>query len=1018
MPPAKKDDLNEYWHKASAKMKSRWQKFFVDHGLTIDKEQIADDEGWIEASGCVFNQSKISVNIVNGRWRDNLTELKGNIFQFINQTYRYPEDDNYPALALICKAAGIDIPKRPELPDPDIATPVSEETLLIIRSRRVPSVTKKLADFIGISEETQDLYKIGWFPAFMTPSKGGEYSIPIPNEDGIVKAIRMIDENLRSQWLKKIPRANKLETNQMIFGLDELKVQNWKNLIVTNSEFDRIILCQEIKSPEWGSIAIIDGYNQAWNPIFNGRNVVLVFSSDHRSIASAQNVVGPILKQDVMNGNIPSLKVLKLSGSGRAEDCKVYQWFKGGGSWQSMLSLISFAPEFELPGRASKNSDVKSLVSFSEIDDPENNGLMVRVPITISGEYSHVYDSIGTFKVSRCKLIESGECVKCKDEVIGLDLTSPKHLAAYEANERQILKLCIEHCCDVPGNKPTIGELKRATYRKVIASQHYSTLVDRDVDTDGTQIDGKKERLMSKHVIVNVPSGKPEPIEPRSYMATGAIHTNPLDSTRSMVIQRLEPIPEPYETFDFKLHSKSLASMQEIGWNGIVEDLIQFRTRMYGFDELLIINLLTLCSPLRFHFNAEHNLRGWIIALVVGDTGVGKSKTFEALMKMTGIGSIFNTKTGSRTGLTYATVRTGANGTGWGVQAGLLPICTRRILLIEEVQRLDDKSKISMSDAIYEGFMRVNTVARASYETMTRVIMNANCRDNKPLDDYPLGCLSVKDLFDSSYIRRIDLAAFIRKHEDIETYHSMNKIEGESKVTPEMMRHLIYFAWSLPPDRIEFDRDVTEYIMEKSMRMIERFGKSDDLGLVYASDFRFTLARLSLAWAVLCLSSTDEFKTIKVKCEHVNMTIELLTKLYAHPDCGLDKYSDQWARAHSTEDYAIIRTEFKRRIMLLHHSEKIGADSAFARTISILRSGVSMRRVELARSLGYEPGTISDICDYLLDHNLIRIEQERVKVTAKFNRVLDKMEKDDALIFVHIKRAGINSENEKGEKKK
>ena len=292
---------------------------------------------------------------------------------------------------------------------------------------------------------------------------------------------------------------------------------------------------------------------------------------------------------------------------------------------------------------------------------------------------------------------------------------------------------------------------------------------------------------------------------------------------------------------------------------------------------------------------------------------------------------------------------------------------------MEEAQKLDEETLTSMSEAMYDGYLKVNNAARANYESKTRLIMNCNCKLEKPMDNYALGCMALKDLFDHTFIRRLDMAAFIRKFADGSAYHRVaNEKVEESVVSPEMLRHLIYFAWSLTPDRIEFFCDVTEYIMEKSMEMIEIYGKPDDISLVFPSDFRLKIARISVAWAVLSLSSRDKFKTILVLKRHVVMP----------------------------------------------EGAAVGEHSRFARFIGLLRNGVAQRRYELSRTLGYDFKWVEEAVNYLLDHNLVQIQADRVTITSKFNRVMAKMEKEDRAVFVQIRAASMNVEIEKTIKEK
>lgn len=988
--------------------------FFTSLGLVVAGEPDAD--GWIEASGCMWSGGKIHVNLNSGKWKEQFTGQSGNIYQLVIRTQNLEESDKIGALKVLCQFTQTKFPEEPVVPDVDGSTPVSTETLSRIARAFVSTLPIRLKQRTGINEDTVKKYRLGWIKKEHTKEKSGHYFIPIPNGNGEIRSARSINEDMQARWMTRIPGDNKLEVGQKLYGLDELLIQNWKTVIICNGEFDRLILMQERQSDDVGVLCAIDGWSPGWNHYLAGRNVVICYAYDSRSQSVVQSMVAPTIEKARSEHGLASLKVVKLPGAGTPEDCRVYQWMKSGRTWGNLQSLIEKTREYALPGVGDANADAAILTSFAQIDDPVYADRRVRVPLAITGETSVVFDAPLQFEVSYCSWIEREKCSLCVDRKFVIPVGSEAHIEACGSTKAQVDKICQNICCQF-GQRPKIKQIEKGTFRELIASQYHSRLIERPPDEvtgeDQNRIDGRKEVKVERRVIIKIPSGRSEPIEPRGYIATGTIRTHPKNSTRTMSIESLEPIPEPHETFDYKMHIDDLRFLQGLGWKEIIKDLIESRTRIFGCDEIILLTMLTYCSPLHIHFNGEFNVRGWVTCALIGDTGIGKSVTFEKLSEMIGVGDIFSCLTGRRTGLTYSVVK---NDSFWKCQAGLHPQNTRKILCIEEAQVMEKAEIASMGIAMDKGELNVHTVARGSYESKTRVIFNCNPPRGKTMANYRFGCLAIADLFIPAFVRRLDVAAFIRRQDNDDLYNKRTDESIEPKISPDVLRTLIYYAWSLTPERIVFSEETTMAILEQAKIVSKKYGHPDEVPLVYPPDVRKTIARLAAAWAVLDVStnpSGPSMSQVVVKTEHVTNVIALMENLYASQNCALDKYSETCMRQRTLEDYPAIEQEFKRRVEGVGMQSAITGNSYFARLISVLMKGITYQIQGLKSLIGCSDGWIEEACRFLESYHLAQSKKGFVNSTPKLTRFMKRFEDENPIHSGYINVAAHEMEKPK-----
>jgi hypothetical protein len=545
----------------------------------------------------------------------------------------------------------------------------------------------------NLSIETVSKYQVGWMR--------GQYAIPIPDPDGRVLAVRLAKPYEKFKWLHTLAGAGRLESVPRMFGLDELLRHKWHHILIVESEWTRLLLQQELP-PDWGAVMPIDEFQASWAAHMADRFVVMLPETPLGG-QWMRRAVGPMIE----NAAPCTLKLL---------DTMEWKPWLLNSSISEFLAKVSEAPNYAQP---TEDADVEPLVlqKLQQIEDPANTDQRVRVPLAIDCELTTAFATPSKFRIAYCPKIKTGECAICIDKDMTIPPGDAAHIDACGANDQKIRMLLSRRACKYGARcQPEVVE--KATYRECLVKQHHNRMIVRDDGRPGmVQIDGQYEKETQHRAYIKIPDTSCESFKPRGYMATGWIRTHPSNSMQTLVIEHIDPIPEPYEDFALdSVRQEQLSRMQGLGWEGIAKDLIEHRTRIYDRPDLMLVTLLTYLSPLHLHFNGD-TIRGWITAAVVGDTAVGKSRTFEVLSSMIGFGDIFSCQTGKRTGLSHAIVK--GDGTQWRVQPGLHPVNTRKILCVEEAQALQHEDVRSLAESMERGVLSVGKVALANYETKT-----------------------------------------------------------------------------------------------------------------------------------------------------------------------------------------------------------------------------------------------------------------------------------------------------------
>jgi len=955
-------------------------------------KQKATTGGWVSAC-CPFHEDRnpsFQFHSETGRWNCFTGCGEGDIFEFLT---RRTGQDFKTILRDLGERAGVEPPATSKPPPPDLEKRVRVwADNLWLRHDRV----RWLCDHRRLTDETIRKYDIGW------DDGRKRYTIPIRDENRQVVNVRLYSANAKSKIINYTEGGKKYGSPPRLFGLDELVTSDGSQIIICEGEWDRLLLRQH------GFLAVTGTHGATtfrpeWIEYFAGRDVVILYDCDEPGKAAACTVVIPAMA----TSKAKSVRNVVLPLSGGAEDNDVTDFFvRANGTADNLQRFIDDTVPHSYEEQESP-VEIIDLESFTEIDREDLVDRMVRCEMTIIGETSGTFSVPESYRITHCEQMSKGNCYECGSIRERIEIPPQSHIfiGSCMSSDAQVRSMLQGHACP-RGKKPGIEILSRTTVNEVYCHQKTSRATF-EQDEAGNVIHlvgGKRQEMIEKRVYIN----SSDHFRPGSYSATGWVKSHPKTQEVSLLVDSIVHLEEDFECFSTRDNIENLKAFRALSLEEILADLTDNVTKIYDRHDILLAALLTYCSPRWLPFNGDH-IRGWVIATIIGDSGTGKTQTFQRIADFTNIGDCFSALTGSRTGLAYS-LSEQAN-RGWQVKVGRYPANTRKILAVDEAQRLQDGELRTLSKAMEEGFMQIDRVRSQGYESQTRLIMAANPKNDRIMDSFSYGCEALSSIFPPTIIRRIDVAVFANSG-DLDGSVNINHRRSPDrprKITAEMLRSVIYWAWNLNPSQIAFSVEAEERCFKSAEYLAGRYGDATDLPLAPASDTRNKLARIAAAFAVIRLSADDDFAGLHVEEEHVRMATDYLDGLYSEENCGLDEHSRiMRGRNHLEEsEYKRIAKSFLDKKEMGKHAS--GNENAFPRLIQILRNKKAIRGDELSDLADCSYETVKRQVKLLKIHDLIDSTRKGYEKTPKFVKFLRRFEKEHTEFFEDTKQgSGFN----------
>lgn len=895
------------------------------------------------------------------------------------------------------------IPSNRKAADKDESTPpIPKKTVKDYQAALTPEHYKYLLYERGFTDPTIIRYQLGWNSKWKYKTTEGEWksgrlTFPIINKAGEIRNIR--------GYSSDAPKENKMVNTKgygsppRLFNHFEIVQRKPTHLIYTEGEFKAMKTNQELDAAgftSWLTTSNTAGCNTfepEWLEEFEGKHVYIIFDVDPPGKQWSSAIATKFLVPLLSSGKLKELKIITLPLDGSKEYKDLTDYFvKTQATIHDLMALIESTKPITI--ESTQKTFGEATVEAGEIDslitcmmDRQYIDQHITVPITVSGESTKLYHATKSFRVEHCPEMASDNCCSA-DQSIGLvPVGDTLFIESCMATKKQLACALQNIAC--PRGKPCMVE----EIEKVVMQEYFAHQVIRRLTAE----EGEDGKLVNTQQLLTVPIYVIQPdrhdeIGPGDYKITGYVRSHPQTRQATILVEHLESMAEDWSKFEINeitiQNLKAIQSFKNV--KELLDELTTGVTQIYESDEILLTVLLTYLSPLRIAFNGQA-MAGWVNSCIIGDTGTGKSRTYQRISDWIGAGDLFSALSGSRTGLLYAMKQKGVE---WYVQIGRYVMANGKIIAIDETQEMEPDELKKMAIAMKEGWLEVSQVASGGYRTQTRAIFMMNPKEGKKISDFSYGCQALGECFDPMFIRRLDLAIFTMGSEDHSFYNKQfDPIKAASiRLKPEDLRALVYWAWTRTIHDVSFPEDSTKECLDKAVELSKLFGHADDIPLVCPQDFRENLARLSTSFAILSGSFSDDYEKVIVLPKHVQKMAKFIEACYSSASCNLKQYSRNSEKKKSLQDYENITENFSKIIerARLSQDQRHSEGQHFLQLILLLQQQSYIRKRDLCDQLGVTINWVQKHIAILQMHSLVEITKGGYNTTRKFNQFLRK----------------------------
>lgn len=371
----------------------------------------------------------------------------------------------------------------------------------------------------------------------------------------------------------------------------------------------------------------------------------------------------------------------------------------------------------------------------------------------------------------------------------------------------------------------------------------------------------------------------------------GAVYPHPSTQQATALVDGYEELEDTLSTFD--LTDKQVEQMKavfnplttlEAKVDEIYADLANNVTWIYERQDLHIALDLAWHSPLMFDYGGR-SVNGWLNVLVVGDSAQGKSETARRLLEHYGAGDKLDCKNATIAGVMGGLEQMG---TRWFVRWGVIPRRDRTLVILEELKGMPKEVLQKLTEMRSSGVAEIPKIERRKTAARTRIVALSNPRSSRSMDGFPFGIQAVLELVGTlEDVRRFDLCIALARG-DVSEDVLNKRPETPHKLTSDLCKQLVLWAWTRRPDQIRFTPDAEAMVSKSAKTLMSKFDES--IPIVDSGTIRIKLARMSAAFAARMFSTVDG-EILVVDAHHVQFIEEYLTRVYSAKNFGYLEYS-------------------------------------------------------------------------------------------------------------------------------
>ncbi|HEY6058722.1 MAG TPA: toprim domain-containing protein [Candidatus Limnocylindrales bacterium] len=819
---------------------------------------------------------------------------------------------------------------------------------------RHPELMRWFYEHRGFTSETIDRFELGW--------DGSRITIPVRNASGDLVNVRryMRDARASDQKVVQLMAGAGPDVTTRLYPNELLA----KEVLLVEGEWDAMICAQNGLTQTRTMTAGAGNWNATWTPGFADHVVTICYDNDEAGRRGGQRIAR-ILSN--VAAEVRILHIPNLPDKGDVTDFFVSQ----SRSVVELQALINEATPYA--AAPDDDSDVEpTVVALHRASSAEYQGTRLAIPALVSGKAVTPYTVPYEYDF-HCPMSNRRYCSICPmQEANGI-----RHVKL-NAADRAVLSLI--------GVSASQQTLALRTLAKAVPACNLGTIevkaainieelrlipeLDVEMEADEHEYVTRQGFLLGHGLMPN-----------RSYTLKGYSHPHPKSQATVHVLSEAIPAQDHIGSFVVTpdiVNSLSTFCVDGRGVAGklqdIYDDLRLTVHRIHGRFDMQIAFDLVWHSVIGFTFNGAFVRRGWVEAMVMGDSGQGKSEMAQGLLGHYRMGARLPAEQTSMAGLIGGLEKLGDN---WMLGWGQIPLNDKRLLVIDEAQGLSSSAIEAMSDVRASGIAEVTKIRTERTNARCRLIWLANPVSGITLAQHNQGVLAVKDLFKKPEdIRRLDLAIAVASG-DVDVARQVNVLHATDVVqryTSELCRKLVLWAWSRRPDQVMFEPDATDEILAAATVMGRHYHPS--IPLVEPADQRLKLARLAAAIAAR-LFSTDDGERLIVKAEHVRFVVDYLDRAYNAPNLAYGEYSDAMRRTESLDGDELARAK-----------ETIRGWANDEGAIAFLRAARVFKKNELIDVVGWDDSYAKDQLRFLAANRLITSAREGYRKTPIFISLL------------------------------
>lgn len=771
---------------------------------------------------------------------------------------------------------------------PTDEAPLASEPILLAHKELLDNLDCTVAKAFlakGVNLETIKKYKIG--------IREGRIIMPILNEYGT----HWINER---RYLPNAAGADKMRnctgrSKPLIYPIDQTK---FPAIAICGGETKALVAAQQLNQNGIGAICVTGAegvWNTNWNKYLTGKKVYVIMDIDNAGRNAAQKIARLAYK--------PAEEVLILTlmldeAKYPKGDINNFVYDEQQDLYAAVKSMsVTYVPR--LSGTEGLDDGEYEQRSISEAIDATKVGTRSAVDCTVIGISEQRYSLPKTVKVS-CNFDDKG-CHTCN---------------VYGKQKNPRFSIPVEHpalisMCNAPDaslesslRRGILGIPVSCKHNIIVVEQRYGAeivVVSQPVGLESTTSEDarhvQKALVACDGVELNstirlFARAQPDPRTQETVLVTGQVEKlldslDDADSAGYSGLDVFKPKEDTLESLEAKLEE-------------IATDLACNVTSIYQRNDMHRVIDIVAHSPLGMSLEGN-TYKGYIEALIIGDTGQGKSECTKLLSKHYGVGHIVDCANVSVAGLIGGNQQLAGM---WVTTWGALPTNDRKWVIFEEVKRAPVEVLAALTETRSSGIARINKIRAGSRPARTRLLWTSNTRSDRFLRTYGSGVDAVLELIGQPEdVRRLDLCYAVSA-DDIQgdIIHAKERPMTRHIYTAGLCHRLLTWVWTRKPKQVAYSAEVKDILFAKAQQLSAEY--VDTVPIIDRGTVRLKLARI--AASIACRTySTEDGENVLIQERHVLCAYNFLKRIYDGDALGYKRYSERHkATAHMSPEKA------------------------------------------------------------------------------------------------------------------